>query len=253
MLQSFDGLVWLLLLLGPLLFSQRWLHREVQSIFLLLTRRIDLSVILFSILFFPGVVLHESSHFFMALLLGVRTGKFSLWPDILPNGRLRLGYVETAAVDPLREGLIGAAPLLSGGLFVAFIGLERLNLHTLWGYLLAGGPASILSLAPQLINRPDFWLWFYLAFTVSATMMPSASDRRAWLPLSLLTGLLLGFSLLAGAGPWLLMHVAEPLNWALRSAAVVLAVSLFFQALLLLPLWGIRWVLNRLTGLQITR
>ena len=58
-----DGLGWLLLMLGPLLFAQRWLHREIQILFLLLTRKPVIALGLFSLLFFPGVLLHELSHY----------------------------------------------------------------------------------------------------------------------------------------------------------------------------------------------
>ncbi len=49
----------------------------------------------------------------MAKLLGVRTGKFSLIPQPLPDGHLQLGYVEAAHSDILRDSLVGAAPLIT--------------------------------------------------------------------------------------------------------------------------------------------
>src|SRR3972149_1644635 len=121
-----DGLMWLLLVLGPLIFVQRKLHRESQAVFLLLTRHKEISLALFSLLFFPGVLLHEMSHYITARLLGVKTGRFSLLPTPLPDGRLRLGFVEAESVDFVRDALIGAAPLLTGGLFVAYAGIQRL-------------------------------------------------------------------------------------------------------------------------------
>ena len=123
-----DGLGWLLLMLGPLLFAQRWLHREIQILFLLLTRKPVIALGLFSLLFFPGVLLHELSHYLVARLLGVRTGRFSLLPSLMADGKLRLGYVETAGSDVVRDALIGTAPLLSGGAAVAFLGINRLGL-----------------------------------------------------------------------------------------------------------------------------
>ena len=87
---SFLGVGWLLLVLGPLLLLQRRLHWEIQAVFLLLTRRVDISVYLFSILFFPGILLHETSHYVMARVLGVRTGRFSLLPQ--PLQHYLLGY-----------------------------------------------------------------------------------------------------------------------------------------------------------------
>lgn len=241
----------ILVLLGPLLVLQRSMHREVQSVLLMLTRRLDLTLALFSLLFFPGVLLHETSHWIVARLLGVRTGRFSLIPRPLDNGRLRLGYVETAAADWVRDTLIGAAPLLVGGAFVAFAGLAQLGIDNLWLQLVAAGPAGALQALPSLYARPDFWLWFYLVFAVSSTMLPSPSDRRAWLPMSLVIVLLFGLSLLAGAGPWLLAYLAEPFHRAMQAAAVVFAISALIHALLLLPVWMVRRLLSRLTGLQV--
>jgi len=75
MLTSFDGLLWLLVSLVLLLFLQRALHREVQAIFLISTRSPNLTMLAFSLIFLPGVFLHELSHLLMAKKHGVRTGK----------------------------------------------------------------------------------------------------------------------------------------------------------------------------------
>lgn len=204
---------------------------------MLITRRTDFSVALFALLFFPGVLLHETSHYLMARLLGVRTGRFSLLPRPLPNGRLQLGYVETQASDWVRETLIGAAPLISGGLLVAYAGVQRLGLPGAWDALSSGAPGALQQTLSAMLERPDFWLWFYLTIAVSSTMLPSASDRRAWLPLGLVAGLLLGISLLAGAGPWLLVNAAPYVNRALEAAALVLAISLGLHLIMLPPFW----------------
>ena len=178
MADNLDGLLWLLLLLGPLLILQRSLHRETQVLFLVITRRPDISIALFSLLFFPGVLLHESSHYLMARLLGVHTGRFSLLPRSMDDGRLQLGFVETASSDWFRDALIGAAPLLTGGLFVAYAGLNRLGLLALWETFTLREGTALPDALSHLFGRPDFWVWFYLTLTVSSTMLPSASDRR---------------------------------------------------------------------------
>ena len=233
--ELYTGLLWLIVALGPLLFLQRALHREIQSIFLMITRRTDVAMVLFSILFFPGVLLHESSHYITARLLGVRTGRFSIFPKPLQNGRLQLGYVETASADLLREALIGAAPLLTGGLFVAFVGVNRLELPSLWVQVQGGSPETFWSVLSTLTSRPDFWLWFYLLFTISSTMLPSASDRRAWLPLALVGILLLGISLLAGVGPWLFQNLAPLLARLFNAAAAVFFMSDFAHIIFFIP------------------
>jgi hypothetical protein len=246
---NLDGLWWLLLLLGPLIVIQRRLHLEIQYIFYLITRSREIALALFSFVFFPGVFLHEASHFVVARLLGVRTGHFSLLPKPLENGRLQLGYVETAPTDVIRDALIGAAPLMVGGAFVAYAGLKKLGLPAIWESLASSSQGIGWNAFLQLPEQPDFWIWFYLTFAVSSTMLPSSSDRRAWLPLSLLVALLLGVSLLAGAGPWMVVHLAPVFNQALRSVAIVFGISVAIQLVLVLPFWLLRHLLSRLTGL----
>ncbi len=247
-----DGFVWLLLLVGPLLFLQRRLHREIQAIFLLLTHRSDIAIVLFSILFLPGVVLHESSHFLMAKILGVRTGRFSILPRPMENGRLQLGFVETGKADLVRDSLIGMAPVISGSLFLIYVSLVQLDLGTIWENTSQSISLPVLWRGLVILpGLPDFWLWFYLVFVVSSTMLPSASDRRAWLPLGLSLGLLLAVSVIAGAGPWLADHAAPILKEGLSAFSIVLGISVFVHLVLLLPVGILRITLSRLTGYQV--
>jgi hypothetical protein len=250
-LSSFDGLLWLLAASVLLVVLQRFLHREIQAFFLILTRRIGLTEAIFALIFLPGVFLHELSHFLMAKLLGVPTGKFSLIPQAQPNGKLRLGYVETASGGFVRDALIGAAPLVTGSVFVAYVAIYHFHLLPLWDFIrLAdwGGFWTALAAVPK---APDFWLWFYLSFTVSGTMMPSESDRHAWLPMGLLAAALLGVAILAGAGPWMLDHLTNPLNSFLRGLALIFGLSGIFQILLILPFLVFHRILTKVTGVDI--
>ena len=250
-LNNFDGLMWLLLLLGPLLIFQRTLHREIQAVFLLITRRPEITMALFSLLFFPGVMLHEGSHYLMAKILDVPTGRVSLIPESIEGSRLRLGFVETGKTDILRDALIGTAPLLLGGLFVAYVGIVRLNLLSIWDGLASETINATLDGLMAAFAVPDFWLWFYLTVTVSSMMFPSPSDRRAWLPVTLLVVVIVGLALLFGAGPWMSVNLLPVLNNALRGVAVVFAISASVHLVVLLPAWLFRKILSRLTGYRV--
>ena len=98
----------------------------------------DLALIMYSLLMLPGVLLHEGSHWLAATFLGVRAGRFSVVPERLADGTLRLGYVETEHADPLRESLIGVAPLLSGAAAIIFVGYSRLGVAPLGAALALG-------------------------------------------------------------------------------------------------------------------
>jgi hypothetical protein len=205
----------------------------------------------FSLIFLPGVFLHELSHLVTAKVLGVRTGRFSLLPEVLPDGRLQLGYVEAARTDIFRDSLVGVAPLVTGILFVAFAAIDRLHLVIMWDTFRNAQWDLFYKGLQALPTVPDFWIWFYLTFAVSSTMMPSESDRHAWLPLGLVSGVLFGFVLLAGAGPWMLEHLAPPFNGFLRGTALILLVSILFHGILIAPLMLLHRLLTRLTGLDI--
>ncbi len=248
--QPYSGLIFFILSLLVYLVVQRRLHREIQGVFLLLTRNPALALGLFALLFFPGVLIHETSHWVTAKVLGVRTGKLSLIPQLQADGTLRLGYVEAAPADVLRETLIGAAPFISGILAVGWIAVSRLNILTVTQIQPEFNFLGFLVGLKDLFNLPDFWLWFYLAFTISSTMLPSASDRRAWLPMTLIIVIIVLMFVFAGAGEWLLVLV-EPINRILSGIALVFGFSLLLHLFLILPFWLLRKLLSKLTGLEV--
>lgn len=252
-----QGTIWntfllLLVLLLPMVYLPRFLQREIQAIFLLLTRQADLTMALFSLLFFPGVLLHEASHFITAQILGVNTGRFSIIPRKVDSGKIRLGYVETEQTDFLRDALIGLAPLLTGGAFVAIVGIYRLGLQTVWIAIIQGQLPAINQAIKSAVIKPDFWLWFYLVFTVCSTMMPSSADRRAWIPLILVMVGLLGMILLMGFGPWLMTHFELAFITALNAINLVFGITIIIHLILLPPTWLIRKIISRITRLQVT-
>ncbi len=248
---NWGSFLYLILLLVPLLYLQRFLQHEIQAVFLLITRQPEISMALFSLLFLPGVLLHETSHFLMARVLGVRTGRFSIIPKKLEGGRIQLGYVETVSTDFIRDALIGVAPLIMGGIFVAFAGVSHLGMNVIWENLTQGQMSSFSLTLRSVVDKPDFWLWFYLIFAVSSTMMPSASDRRAWLPLILVVVIMLGLILLVGMGPWLLSRVGSVFKAALDAITMFIGITVIIHLILLPPIWTIRKIISRMLGLQV--
>ncbi|HUE98497.1 MAG TPA: hypothetical protein VMN99_04535 [Anaerolineales bacterium] len=246
-----SGLLWFIFILVPLILLQRLLHREIQAVLLILTRDTRLTMGIFSMLFLPGVFLHELSHFVMAKILRVRTGKFSIFPQSLPDGRLQLGYVETARSDLVRDSLIGAAPLIVGTVFVAYVAVYHLQMRVLWDAFRNEQMDLFWLGVRALPQAQDFYLWFYLAFAVSSTMMPSESDRHAWLELLISVVVLFAIALLIGAGPWMLSTIAPRLNNFLSSVALIFGLSAFVHILLILPTALIHKLLARATGVDV--
>ena len=109
---------------GATLFLQRWLQQHIQGLTFAVTGNPGCAVRSLFLVLLPGVLLHEASHWLVANLLGVRTGKVSIGLGKMRGKNFSLGSVTVERSDPLRESLIGVAPFISGLLAVwAVMGL----------------------------------------------------------------------------------------------------------------------------------
>lgn len=180
---TFTPLVFLVLMTPPLVALKRWINRHLQGLGFLIWGDSDMGTLLYFLTLLPGIVVHELSHWLTAKLLGVKTGKISIWPSHKAQGRIRLGSVQVARVDPLRSSLIGLAPLISGAAIIFLIGDQALGLsqpiETLFSANWGGLRASLASYS----LASDFWIWLYIIFAISNAMLPSESDRGAWWPM----------------------------------------------------------------------
>jgi hypothetical protein len=173
------------LLLGELVvlfFLSRALTSSLFKLFFLLTRSRTVALTGIIALEFPGTVVHELSHLFMAGILGVRTGKLSLVPETLRDNRIEMGSVMVAKTDPFRRYAIGLAPVVGGIVILT----------------------AVSSFYPQLINeiihsdiasplyRPNSYILVllgYLTFAISNAMFSSREDLKGIVPF----GIVLGF------------------------------------------------------------
>lgn len=93
-------------------FSQKLTMALSQLVFRF-TKRDTFSIQFLSVLFLPGVIIHELSHWLMANLLFVQTGEIEFFPQKQGN-TVKLGSVQIAKTDFFRRFLIGIAPFLGG-------------------------------------------------------------------------------------------------------------------------------------------
>jgi hypothetical protein len=210
-----------------------------------------MAMILYSIIMLPGVALHEFSHWAMATILMTRTGRFSIFPQRLPDGTLRLGFVETQKTDIFREALIGAAPLIVGTLVILAISFGPLNVAAMSDALAVGDLGGVLEGLVAVTRVPDAWLWLYLLFAVSNSMLPSASDRRAWLPVLAVMAIVAGVLVYAGFSSVLLNVATGPLEAAIRALASAFTITVILDVFCLPPLLILERGLSRLTGLKV--
>jgi hypothetical protein len=176
-------LIWVAMTLPVLLLLQRWIQTHLGGIALLLMGRPERAIVLYAIIMFPGVLVHELSHWFMAKILGVKTGSLSLIPRLQPDGSVQLGYVtyyKGQNLGSIRESLVGGAPLLAGTAVILLIGYRVFGVTNLAVAVQSGSIDTLTLALGQVIGANDFLVWLYLFFAISNAMLPSRSDRRAW-------------------------------------------------------------------------
>jgi len=146
---------------------------------------------------------------------------------------------------------LGFVLLVTGSLFVAYAAIVQMHILPLWDLMRSADWGSFWAILASVPKSPDFWLWFYLTFTISSTMMPSQSDRHAWLPLGFLIVGLVVAAILAGAGAWMLANLAPPFNRFLQALAMIFGLSGVLHILLILPFLLLHRILTRLTGVDV--
>jgi hypothetical protein len=246
--------VWVVLAFIILLLLQRWIHTHLHGLSLLLTGKPERAVYLYALVLFPGVLLHELSHWLTATLLGIRTGKFSLIPKRQKDGSITLGYVEYykgSSLGPMRESLVGGAPLLAGTAVILLISYAVLDVTRLAEAVQTGHIDNLYLALDELLATPYFLLWLYLLFAIGNAIMPSPSDRRAWPAFLAISAAIILALYLLGFTDALLNGLAGPVTIAFSylgiAFAIVIAVDLIFMAVIAL----LEIVIGRIRGVSV--
>jgi len=186
-------LLYVLLSLLALLLTKKKITADLGRLIHRLGGSKHQSLIIWSLIFLPGTLIHEVSHFLVAALTGARTGKIEIFPEYLENEKsthVALGSVQTQKLNPLQGFLVGIAPFISGLALLIWL-----------ASLLQAGFAA-----------PNYWLLLlegYLFFTIANSFFPSWPDIRQTLPfviISLVAALLawyLGFQIFLSSGSFI--------------------------------------------------
>ena len=143
---------------------------EIAILFLLsrsITKTLSkfMSINFLSLIFLPGVVVHELSHLFMAVVLFVPVGNMEFVPK-KSEGGLKLGSVEIGKTDPVRRSLIGFAPFLIGFALIVF------TVYLLTSNIEFFSDKEVYVFLGTIIGIS------YLLFAISNTMFSSKKDME---------------------------------------------------------------------------
>ncbi len=206
---------------------------ELSGMSLLLFGDTKPGIVFYSLVFLPGTIIHELSHWIVAEILQVRTGTITIFPDLAESEdghTQRLGSVATARTDPFRGFLIGLAPFITGLGILAVLG-------------------RLLDLGWGLFPWWQLGLIIYGIMVIGNSMMISESDRRSW-PFIIIffTFILIVMSLYY---PVALMNKDSFLNNVLTPLNQVLGMTAGLNLVMIGGLYAIRRVVESVTKKKI--
>jgi len=246
--------IWVAVTIPILLLFQRWIHRHLHGVSFLITGKKSWAVILYAIALFPGVLLHELGHWLTANILGVRTGAFSVLPKSMADGTIQLGYVEyykSSRVGPIRESLIGSAPLVTGTAVVLLIALNVFDLQALATAVQTGNIETLTASLTALFSTRDFFLWLYLIFAISNAMMPSATDRRAWPAFAVIMIVFALFLFLVGLMDIFVDTLIGPASIIFGNLGLAYSLAIGVDLFFMLAIYILEWLLSRIKGVDV--
>ena len=226
------------------------MHQHIFKVGWLLTHNRKTTVIFYYTAFLPGVLLHELCRWLAAGVLNVRASQSVQLPQHDDIGELRLRLVQISPdAQPFKKVIIEGAPLLVALAALWLIATDILDLESSLRIATGGNVADLGQAIKTMVTQPDFWLWFYLAFTIANTMLPPVSKQLHNRKLAASTLILIG-ALAIGLGSHIEAKQAfgSDLQRLLSSISLILSSTTIINVVMVLALGMIEAVIERLTG-----
>ena len=228
-------LIWVLTCLGIAVPLQVSIRRQLFLVSCLFTSNIERTLGFFSLLMLPGTLLHESSHFAAALLLGSHVSKVSLLPiyeeDENGKGTIELGSVIARDVGRIRNSIISIAPAVVGSVLILLIGRWVFDFPQVVTAIEAGAWNQALQCLVTPFESVWGWVGAYAILAISMNMLPSSTDLQFGAGLLLLlTVLFVVLALLYLAQSAALVPLVAAANSTLGWLGLVLTFTIFLSA-----------------------
>ncbi len=184
------------------------MHQHIFKVGWLVTKQYQTTTILYYAFFLPGIILNQLIFWLVAGFLNVSAERTIAWPEKQEIGELKLDFIRLSKnVTPFRLAIISTAPLLVGMLAVWHVSNNILNVPLFLTELNKDGFLVNISTAlAHFTNAPDFWIWVYIAFAISNTMMPNFGNLRGWRIALIVIAVLIAAFYVLGAGDQVVMN-----------------------------------------------
>lgn len=174
--------LFLILLLFALYFISRQTTNQIFHALRLFIKNEKSIFAIISFIFFPGTIIHEMAHFFMAIILMLKVRGITIFPT-WEDGYIKLGSVVYEKGDYVRGVLVGIAPIIVGLLFFWWISAinvfpsNNTGLTILLGYLIFVISSTMFSSKQDLVD-----LIFLIPFAVLGFIIIYIFDIKIQIP-----------------------------------------------------------------------
>ena len=202
----------------------------------------------------PGILLHELTLWLAASVLNVRAERALQFPEQQDIGELRLNFIRLSPnTHNIKRFVIMLSPLGVGIVALWAIAMRVFQWETTLGLASAGTIDDLGRTIASITRTADFWLWFYLAFTIANTMFPSFPDfLRKWQRVMLLVALptlgLLAWRVAGAVNP----VIAQGIEGLVSGLALVIIQIIIINIAAVMVLGSLEAVIERLTNMSAT-
>ena len=184
-------------------------------------------------------------------MLRIRAERAIAFPERQEIGELRLNFIRLSpTAGRARYSLAKLAPFATGAISLWLVAIHVFSWRELAAIAAAGSIDDLALAIARLTKTPDFWLWFYLAFTIANTMFPASQQklsRRQKTALAFAAGaLILVLWRIGGA------TLSLGIESLLFSLALVLLQTIFINIAVVLILGTLEAAIERVTGKSAT-
>ncbi|MEL6148042.1 MAG: hypothetical protein AAFR56_00345, partial [Chloroflexota bacterium] len=229
---------------------ETWLHQHIFKVGWLVTKDYQTTTILYYTLLLPGVVLNQLVYWLAAGFFNVRAQRQFEWPQAQQIGRLELKFIKlNKNTTPLQVAVISTAPLIAGVVVVWAIANYIFRIPQILEIIAPGTLLDVSAGLQELLAAPDFWLWFYVAFCVANTMIPTLSDLGGVRTIGIGFAVVTGVMVVIGVGDELLVDfLGGPVSTVLNLFATTFAVVLAMDVVVISLLSAIENTIEVITG-----
>jgi hypothetical protein len=199
----------------------------------------------------PGVVLHEVVYWLAAGLLNVRAERAIAWPEKQEIGELHLNFVQLSKrAGQVRTAIISTAPLFVGIAVVWLIADSIFDIPAIVAEMNSSTQTDMGTAINRITSTPDAWLWLYLMFTISNTMIPrDTKTLRGWWLIAGVFAVIAVIAFVLGIGEQIFTNtLAVPINDILTTLSGIFAIIIVLNLLATVVLAIIENTIEWITG-----